>query len=298
MAKLGDWLREIRVPFLTLPVALVFLGSSAAAYAGFFNIWRALVALFGLLALHISVNVFNEYSDYKRGIDFDTVNTPFSGGTKMLVEGRVKARSALLMGIITLLIGTIIGVFFVWLTGVWLLPVLILGVLAIVLYTDLFARTGLGELFAGLGLGLLPVLGAYFVQTENYAFPAWAAGIPAGILTANLLLLNEFPDVEADRKGGRKNLILMFGRRPGGMIYTLTLVFMYIWIIAMVVAGVIPVYCLAGLLTIVIAIKPIKWAWAGGTNKDNLLPALGANVIVNHVTQILLGLGFIAAMYL
>jgi 1,4-dihydroxy-2-naphthoate octaprenyltransferase len=298
MAKLGDWLREIRVPFLTLPVALVFLGSSAAAYDGYFNIWRALVALVGLLATHISVNVLNEYSDYKRGIDFDTVNTPFSGGTKMLVEGRVQAKSALIMGIFTLVIGIIVGVFFVWLTGIWLLPVLILGVVSIVLYTDLFARTGFGELFAGLGLGLLPVLGAYFVQTENYGFPAWAAGIPPGILTANLLLLNEFPDVEADRKGGRKNLILMFGRKPAGMIYTLTLVFMYIWIIAMVVTRVIPVYCLVSLLTIAIAIKPMKWALAGGTDQDNLLPALGANVIVNHVTQILLGIGFITAIYL
>ena len=296
MAKIGDWLREIRVPFLTLPVALIFLGTSAAAYDGFFNIWRALLALMGLLATHISVNVINEYSDYKRGIDFDTENTPFSGGTKMLVEGRVKAKSALILGIITLLIAVAIGVFFVWLTGLWLLPVLLLGIVSIVLYTDVFARTGLGELFAGLGLGLLPVLGAYYVQTETYAFNAWAVGIPAGILTANLLLLNEFPDVEADRKGGRKNLILMFGRRPAGMIYALTLVFMYAWIIAMVVVRVNPVYCLAGLLTIALAVKPMKWALAGGEDKDNLLPALGANVIVNHVTQILLGAGFIAAL--
>ena len=124
-----------------------------------------------------------------------------------------------------------------------------------------------------------------------------AAAVVAGILTFNLLLLNEFPDIDADKKGGRINLLMAFGVEPAGKTYTLLLVAMYVWIVAAVLLGLIPVYGLIALLTLAIAWKPMKWAWTGGADKDGTVPALGSNVVTNLATQTLLGAGFIAGTY-
>ena len=94
-----------------------------------------------------------------------------------------------------------------------------LGAVSVLIYTQVFARTGVGEVFAGLGLGLLPVVGTALVQRGTIGPAAWAAGVPAFLMTFNLLLLNEFPDEKADRAGGRLNLVLLLGRSRAALVY-------------------------------------------------------------------------------
>ncbi|MEW6348932.1 MAG: prenyltransferase [Thermodesulfobacteriota bacterium] len=298
MAAVGDWIREIRGPFLALSVVLVFLGTSVAAHEGVFDLVRALLALIGLVLLHISVNVFNECSDYHTGIDFNTSPTPFSGGSGMLVQGRIAPSSAYAVAVASFTLAVLIGGVFVWLTNVWLLPLLVVGAVTVLCYTTFLAKIALGEIFAGLGLGLLPVLGCAFVQTGHYSPAAFAAGVPSGILTFNLLLINEFPDLDADVKGGRKNLLIVYGPETAGKIYTALFAFAYVWIVAAVALKIFPVYCLAALLTLPIAYKPMMWAWRDIANKEAMVPALGANVMTNLVCHALLGMGFVAAILL
>lgn len=297
MERVGFWLKEIRAPFLSLSVVLIFLGTAVAAAEGPIRISRALLALVGLVLLHISVNVLNEYSDYESGIDFNTEPTPFSGGSGMLTAGKITPAAAYAMGVGCLALGTVIGLYFLWVTNVWLLPLLMVGGFAVYAYTTLLAKHAMGEIFAGLGLGLLPILGASFVQTEHYSTGALAAAIPAGMLTFNLLLINEFPDIDADMRGGRKNLLIALGSGPAGKIYGVTMMGMYAWIVIAVVLGLIPMFGLAALLTLPIALKPILWAWHLPPGRDLLIGALGANVITNLGTQVLLGAGFLAAVY-
>lgn len=297
MTKLGFWLKEMRAPFLSLSVALIFLGTSAAAVEGTLDLGRAALALVGLLLLHISVNLINECSDFRSGIDFRTSPTPFSGGSGMLTAGKIAPAASYSLGIVCMAMGTVIGAFFVWVTNIQLLPLLLVGAGATFFYTDFLAKHALGEIFAGLGLGLLPVLGASFVQTGSYSITALAVGIPAGILTFNLLLINEFPDLEADRHGGRKNLLIVFGASGGGKIYTLLMTAMYVWIGVLVLVGVLPVYCMLALLTIGVAWKPMTWAWSGGLAIEGTVPALAANVVTNLATQTLLGAGLLASVY-
>jgi len=96
-----------------------------------------------------------------------------------------------------------IGIYFITVKGWLLLPLLIVAALCIVLYTPFILKTWWPEWAPGAGLGILPVLGAYFVQTGTYTLPAFIVSVPSGILVHNLLLLNEFPDVAADTKAGR-----------------------------------------------------------------------------------------------
>lgn len=298
MSNLILWIKETRPQFLTLSVVLAFLGTAIAWYYGPVNIGYALLAGFGLMLTHGSMNAINDYFDYKSGIDLNTKRTPFSGGSGLVTEGKLPLKQALGVGVITSLAALVIGIFFVIVKGRQLIPLLIIAGLCLVLYTPVILKTRWPEWSPGLGLGILPILGLYFVQAGRYDWIVLIASVPSGILVHNLLLLNEFPDVEADRKGGRKTTPVVYGLEGAGKLFRIATILVYIWIIGCVIATLItgttvmPVYCLIALLTLPFAIKAMK----GSREYDDinkLVPALGSNVQFILITQILLGVGYI-----
>jgi 1,4-dihydroxy-2-naphthoate octaprenyltransferase len=299
--KLKRWLLVIRAPFLPLSVVLAFLGTCIAWYDGAFHLGYALLAFFGLLLAHISVDVLNEYFDYKSGVDLETVRTPFSGGSGALPAGLISPKQALWLGMGSFLAIVPVGIYFTIVSGWLLLPLLLVAAACIILYSPFILKMGWPEWAPGLGMGALPVLGAYFVQTTTYTLPVVVACIPSGILVHNLLLLNEFPDVGADSKAGRKTLPITMGTAKAGIVYSVLTVVVYLWIIGWVVAeltGVVekgmPVFSLVALLTLPFAIKAIRGALKP-QEMGKLVPAMANNVLVVLLTQLLLGIGYILA---
>jgi len=290
--KLKVWFLETRPQFLLLSVVLAFLGVAIAWYDGYFHLGYALLTFVGLLLCHISVNVLNDYFDYESGIDLETKRTPFSGGSGILPASRLKPKQVLWLGLGSLILAMPIGVYFVLARGWDLLPLLIVGALCAVLYTPLITKVGFPEWAPGLGMGTLPVLGAYFIQTTAYTLPAVIAAIPSGILVHNLLLLNEFPDVEPDGKAGRKTMPILIGKSKAWMAYSALTIIVYLWIIGWVAAGIMPVFTLIALLTLPFAVKAII---GGKKHQDmnRLVPAMANNVMVVLLTQFLLGVGYI-----
>jgi 1,4-dihydroxy-2-naphthoate octaprenyltransferase len=283
-----------RAPFLLLPVTLAICGAGAAAYEGAVFWGPTLLAMFGLVAVHIAVNALNEWSDMRRGIDLNTVRTPFSGGSGTLPEGKAPVEAALRLGLFFALVGFMIGIYFYFRIGPSFLPFLLFGAVFVMGYTDALARMGVGEVAAGLGLGGMAVSGVAIVQDGMLGGVALAASVPAFLMTFNLLLLNEFPDEAADREGGRKNLVLMFGRRGGALIYALAALLVPVWIVGVAAAGLFPAWALAGAVPSVLLAKPLKWAF-GDTALDVPIPALAANVTWNLATNTLLGIGLLVA---
>jgi len=292
--KLKRWLLVFRAPFLPLSVVLAFLGTCIAWYDGAFHLGYALLAFFGLLLAHISVDVLNEYFDYKSGIDLETVRTPFSGGSGALPSGLISPKQALWLGLGSFVAIIPVGIYFTIVSGLLLLPLLLVAAVCIIIYTPFILKLRWPEWAPGLGMGALPVLGAYFVQTGAYTFPAVVACIPSGILVHNLLLLNEFPDVEADSKAGRRTLPITMGRAKAGILYSVLTVVVYLWIIGGVVAGMMPPFSLIALLTLPFAIKAIQGALKP-QEMATLVPAMANNVLVVLLTQLLLGIGYILA---
>jgi 1,4-dihydroxy-2-naphthoate octaprenyltransferase len=290
--KLKVWFFETRPQFLLLSVVLAFLGNCIAWFDGYFHLGYALLAFVGLLLCHISVNVLNDYFDYTSGIDLRTRRTPFSGGSGILPASLLKPKQVFWFGLVAFLLAVPIGIYFVIARGWDLLPLLLLAAVCTVLYTPVLTRLGWPEWAPGVGLGALPVLGTYFVQTTAYTVPALIASIPSGILVHNLLLLNEFPDVKADEKAGRRTLPITMGKKNAGIVYSALTLLVYLWIIAWVAAGIMPVFCLIALLTLPLAIKAIGGALKP-ENMKRLVPAMANNVLVILVTQLLLGIGFI-----
>lgn len=297
MSKIADYAAVARAPFLLLPVTLVAVGTAAAAYNGGVVVLHVALALVGLVALHVAVNALNEASDMKTGIDLHTTRTPFSGGSGTLPSGLLPRSAAVNVGIAGAAIGLAIGVFFVMRIGWPLMPFLILGGIGVLAYTDLLARLGIGEVFAGLGLGLLPVLGTALVQKGTIGSAAWGAGIPAFFMTFNLLLLNEFPDEDADRASGRRNLVLVLGRRTAAWIYAVVAVATPLAIVVAVATRALPTLAVVAILPFRFSVPAVHWATTR-SHEPVPIPAMAGNVTWNLATNSVLAIALGLATYL
>ena len=303
MSKPGGfviWLKQMRADFLVLAVLLTFIGLALAANSGVeFDFFKAFLLIVGVVSAHISVNLFNEYWDHKTKVDFYTEKTPFSGGSGNLQKGWTKPWQVFLAGTITLIISLAIGVYFTFVSH-WIIAVFAgVGAISILFYNIVFARIMLGELFAGLSLGSLVVVGTYVGMTVT----SWDASfveilptsviliaIPPGILTALLLLLNEFPDVEADKKGGRRHLVIVFGKKVSAWIYSVLMVIVFLMIVLIPVLKYTSWLLLIALLTWPVAMNACKIALSHEGDMKKLMPALGMNVLTVLGTDLLIAL--------
>jgi 1,4-dihydroxy-2-naphthoate octaprenyltransferase len=292
---LKAWLILPRFHFIPLTVILVSLGTAVAAYDGFLNWGYFSLAMIGSILVHMTVNVINDYHDYVDGIDLNTQRTPFSGGSGVLPGNLLRPKQAFWFGTTCLLIAMVIGTYFVVVRGWLLFPLLLVAGFSAYFYNVYLSKWMLGELFAGLNLGPLIVLGSYFVQTGRYSWEALVASLAPGILTANLLFLNEFPDTEADRKGGRRHFVIAMGKEGARFLFVALIVASYLCIAIGVVMKMMPVMTLIGLGTIVFGWKAAKGALRHYDDTAHLVPALGANVITILGTQALVTIGYVIA---
>ncbi len=267
-----------RVPFLSLSVTLAASGTAAAAWEGHFDTGHAILAAVALVALHIAVNVLNEVSDARTGIDAQTEPTPFSGGSKTIPSGRLSRRRALFYGLVWAAVGLAIGIWFLLRLGWIVLPFIVLGAVLVLSYSDVLARLMVGEVAAGLGLGALAVLGVATMQDGSVPQAAIAAALPAFFMTFNLLLLNEFPDEAADRAGGRRHLVIVLGRPGAAIVYTVAAVLTPLSILTAVFVGWLPWPALAAMLPSILLIGPLRWALRS-PHEPVPVPALAANVM-------------------
>ncbi|OGO32985.1 MAG: hypothetical protein A2Z29_07110 [Chloroflexi bacterium RBG_16_56_11] len=294
MKGLKVWFLETRPQFLTLSVVLAFLGTAAAWYDGSFNLWQALLAGIGLVLTHASVNILNDYFDFRSGVDLATKRTPFSGGSGILPARLLTPRQVFWLGLACLPLAAPIGVYFIVVKGWELLPLLLVAAFFILLYSPFILKRPWPEWAAGAGLGALPILGLYFAQAGEYTYHAVVAAIPSAFLVHNLLLLNEFPDAEADIKANRKTLPIALGKKGAAVFFSVVALAVYAWIIGWAAAGVMPLWTLLALLTLPLTLRAIN----GAVHHDEparLMPGMASNVMSVLATQLLMGIGYILA---
>jgi 1,4-dihydroxy-2-naphthoate octaprenyltransferase len=286
-------LGPMRVPFLILTPACVLLGIATAVHSGVqINPLQILLVLIGAVCTHISVNALNEYDDFKSGLDSQTQRTPFSGGSGTLPANPGMAKSALITALVTLGIVAITGIYFSWVRGIALLPLGLLGMVVIVAYTPWLTRIPLLCLIApGLGFGPLMVMGTHFALTGEYSLTAFLASLIPFFLVSNLLLLNQFPDVEADKTVGRRHYPILLGRQTSSSIFSTFLILTYVAIAVGVALTILPLGSLLGLLTLILAIPLLRGSISHANDIQLLVPLLGKNVMVNLLTPLLVAIG-------
>jgi 1,4-dihydroxy-2-naphthoate polyprenyltransferase len=295
MSNINTITGPMRMPFLVLAPACVFLGLGSAVWTtGSYSPLYAILALLGAVAAHISVNALNEYFDFKSGLDMKTTRTPFSGGSGTLPVNPGKSKNAWLVGFISLAIAALVGVYFLTVWGLGLLPLGLLGLLVVFTYTIWLTRSPLLCLVApGLGFGTFMVMGTHFVLTGVYSWTAFIASLIPFFLVSNLLLLNQFPDVEPDASIGRRHYPILLGRKKSAIIYISFLLMTYLSIVIGVAMRALPPFTLLGLLTLFIAVPASLKVYQNADQLPQLMPALGMNVILNLLTPVLVGIGFL-----
>lgn len=294
MAWLRLWFLETRPQFLLLTPVCVFAGVAVSLADGYpFRPLYFALAFIGALFAHIAVNVLNDYFDYRSGIDLNTQRTPFSGGSGMLPSSTLSPKEVLHLGLFSVLLVLLIGIYFILVYRWTILPVGLIGVLLVLLYTPYITRLpAASEIAAGGGFGLM-VLGTYVTQSGNYSTSAVLVSTVAGLLVANLLLLNEFPDVEADRLGGRRHLPIILGRKKAAIVYCLITALAYMTIMVGVISQLLPWAALLGLATLPLGLKAMKGSLQHYNEIPQLAPSLGMNVMTVLLTPFLMSLGLL-----
>ncbi len=306
LSSFAVWMAQIRANFLVLAVFLVGIGLAVTwrflpSVNGDFNFFHAALIMTGVVLSHISVNLFNEYSDYRTGIDFNTRRSPFSGGSGMIVRGKTDPRSVLTAAIVTLFLAFGIGLYFSVVSHWSILVISVIGGLTILLYTPVLSRVMLGEFFSGLALGSLVVIGTYIAMTaspemsvaQTVTSELILISIPPGILTALLLLINEFPDMEADRNGGRKHLVIRYGRKKAAYIYAFGVFMAFGIILVLPFLGFASTWIYLALIPLPLALNASFIAIRHSDDNNKIVAAMGSNVVTVLGTDLLIAIAIL-----
>ena len=285
---LSSWLRAIRIRFLLASVIAVSNGLAIAYWkTGQFDPLYAGLTYAGVAFLHASVDLLNDYWDHKRGIDSATTRTKFSGGTGVLPDKVLTPKAVYSAGVLFLILGALVGIFFVAIRGVTIAVILGFAVVAIYFYSTSIVNSGLGELFVGIK-GAMIVLGTFYVQTGVIDAAAIFVGVIVGLLSATVLFVNSFPDFDADRSKGRRTLVILAGKRKAALAFPLFVIAAYALIIAGIFFGFTKIYSLASLASAPLAFRAIAALRRDHETTQGLVPAMGATIAYSRVTGFVL----------
>ena len=285
-------LQTARPSFLVLTPVCVFLGlSTSLAGDSPIDLMVFFILLIGATSAHISVNMLNEYIDFKSGLDVITEKTPFSGGSGALSENPENAAWVLLTSLFFLMVTAGIGIFFIMEMGFKILPIGGLGLALIITYTTWLNRIPFLCLLApGFGFGVLMVVGTHIVLTGEHSLLSWMLSLIPFFLINNLLLLNQYPDINADESVGRQTFPIVYGLNKSNAIYALFMLLAYLHIIFYIWLGYIPKISMIAVLPVVLSIFSLSRAIKFSSKIGDHPKFLAANVATSILTPLLLGI--------
>lgn len=261
---------------------------------GWANKSVAWLILLGAIFAHVAVNSLNEYYDFKSGLDLKTVRTAFSGGSGALPNNPAAAIFTLIFGLASLLITCAIGIYLIFMRGGLILPIGVAGVLLIISYTTWINRIPVLCLLApGLGVGVLMVVGTTVVLSGKYTELAWLISLVPFFLVSNLLLLNQYPDIDADASVGRRTFPIVYGTGAGNAVYALFAVAAYSLVLYYYYKGLIPATGIIALVPMLFSIYALRGAILHSVDIGNYSKYLGANVAAAVLTPLLLAVAII-----
>ncbi len=294
MTKAKIFFLSTRPQFFPGVMIGVFVGTSVAWHStGIFHPWLFLLTLSAAVLYHAGMNVVNDYFDCLNNTD--NINqsglTPFTGGSRFIQNGLMTQGETLALGIVLLSAGSAIGVYLAYKVSYLLLLIGSLGLFTGFFYSapPLFlAGRGLGEITVGVDFGVLTVLGAYLAQTGTISLEAFFSSLPISFFIAGLLYINEFPDFEADKTVGKRNLVVRLGPRKGRYAILLIAAGAYLSIIAGVALRILPRISLIALLSIFFSASAAKGLIKNYDGGRALIPSIKQIILAHLSTGLLL----------
>jgi len=260
-----------RPKFFTACILPVFVGSSLGYLsAGTFNAQLFILATLAIIFIHAGANLANDYYDYKSRNDLLNKNlTPFSGGSCFIPNGLLPPQVVIIEALIALALGALLGLWIAYLTkSSIILTIGIIGISGAFFYTAppfKLGYRGLGEVIIALLFGLFPVYAAYYLQTRVLDYKPLMPALIVSILIFEIILINEFPDLPADKAVNKKTLPVLLGIPIAAMIYKLFLVTAYCFAGIMLFKQKLYIPAILFFITLPLGISAIKYA-----NKNDL----------------------------
>lgn len=304
-SRLKVWMQATRAPFFTATFIPILLGAAIAwGLTGLISLEILLLTLLGGIFIHAGTNMINDYFDHTSGGDeINTYATPFNGGSRIIQTGTMSSLKIGIASIVFFVLGSAIGLYLESLIGDQVvLSLLILGCFLGIFYTADPLRLGyktLGEFMVAIGFGPVFTLVSYHVQTAiigqsnlGLMLPLYWS-MPLGLLIANVVLMNEFQDYDADKAVNKNTLVVKLGKHKALTLYKNINVLTYVWIVVGAVIFINDAFLtLIALVTIPLARKAIKNAEENVDKIYELIPSNVYTIGLHFFTGLLIILGF------
>ena len=301
MGKIPILLRELRAEFLPASVMPVFLGTAIAYMrTGAFDGSAFALTLAGVALIHLGTNVSNDYFDHRSGNDeFNTQFVrPFTGGSRLIQEGLLSPRAVLTLAIVLLSLAVAAGVALAATRGPLVIVLGAIGIASGLFYVApplRLASRGLGEIFIGINFGVLCVLGAHYVQTRTVTWECLVASLPLAVLIAAVVFINEFQDMEADARAGKRTLVVRLGRRKASRIYGFAAAAAFVPVVAGAASGLLPLHTLVSLAALPAALRAGSIARRRYDSPNELAPANALTIVTHTLAGALLVAAYLVA---
>ena len=273
-----------RPGFLSVTFVGCLLGVASAVDSGVrLDFAAAAVTLVFALVAHAGANVLNDYYDALNGSDADNGDRiyPFTGGSRFIQNGVLTAPETGRFGYALMAVVIPAGLWLAALSAPGLLLIGLAGLFVGWAYSApplrLMSR-GLGEI-AITAAWLLVVVGSDYVQRRSFSFAPVAAGLGFALLVANVLYMNQFPDVRADARAGKKTLVVRLGVARARWGYALMALLAYAWLFANTLAGRLPSPSLLAIAPAALSYAAARRLWDHAGNPSSLEPAIKSTIL-------------------
>ncbi|MCM2531342.1 1,4-dihydroxy-2-naphthoate polyprenyltransferase [Neobacillus pocheonensis] len=289
------WWQMTRPHTLTASFVPVLLGTALALRHGKIHLGLFVAMLIASLLIQAATNMFNEYFDFKRGLD--TEHSVGIGGT--IVRDGIKPKTVLNLAFGFYGIALLLGVYICMNSSWWLA---LLGLFCMTVgyfYTGgpiPIAYTPFGEIVAGFFMGMLIILISFFIQTGMVDSTSILVSIPIMVLVGEILLSNNIRDLDGDKENGRKTLAILLGKKRAIYLLAGMFTFSYVWVLALIITGVAPVWIAIVILSAPKAIKATK-GFIENSLPIQMAPAMKATAQTNTIFGFLLTVGIFIGHY-
>ena len=287
----GFWQLADPKIWIASTVPMVVGGMLSYAFTRRFEFFWFILSLAAVYLIEIGKNAVNEVVDYKSGVDRFVApdkRTPFSGGKKTIVDGKLTTLEAAVIAVLTTGTACLIGFYIMFFRVFDIFWIGFAGVVLSVVYSlppFKLAYRGGGEITVGITFGPLIVSGVFLVMTGTLSIPVIAASLPIGFLIANVLWINQFPDYEADKQGNKRNWVVRLGKEKAVKIYALVFAaaFLCFPVISLIFGN---PFWLLGMAGIPLAVQSVRVAGTFYNDIPRLIQANAKTVILYQVTGI------------
>ena len=290
------WWQLMRPHTLTAGFVPVTIGTALALHEGPINILLFLSMLIASLLIQAATNMFNEYYDYKRGLD----NEESVGIGGAIVRDGVKPETVLGLALSFFGIATLIGVYICMESSWWIAVIGLICMLVAYLYTGgplPIAYTPFGEIISGLFMGLIIILLSFYIQSGTVTTESILISVPISILVGAIMLSNNIRDLDGDKENGRKTVAILLGRQKAVALLASMFTVSYLWVVGLAFTNEFSFWLLLVFISIPKAYQAVI-GFKGKTKPIEMMPAMKATAQTNTIFGFLLTIGLTVSFLL